>query len=166
MTISRAQMGSQLKGNRMDKRSKKPTKKKVLGGLLTGDEKNIAPFLGVIPQMIYRNQKAKRAAAAAKDDPNPTASGTRKMRRGKAVSKRQAGGLAGMDPTQQAAAPMAGKNAMRQAVEQAAEAVTSRRPSKTPAPLMRQTQKMKAGGRPGRRGDGICQRGGTKGRMV
>lgn len=165
MTISRAQMGSQLKGNRMAKRSKKPTKKKVLGGLLTGDEKSIAPFLGVIPQMIYRNQKAKRAAAAT-DDPNPAAGGTRKMRRGKAVSKRQAGGLAGMDPTQQAAAPMAGKEAMRRAVEQAAEAVTSRRPSKTPAPLMRQTQKMNAGGRTGRRGDGICQRGRTKGRMV
>ena len=42
LMISRAQMGSQLKGNRMAKRSKKPTKKKVLGGLLTGDEKGIA----------------------------------------------------------------------------------------------------------------------------
>lgn len=163
--ISRAQMGSQLKGNRMATRPKKSTKKKALGGLLTGDAKGIAPFLGVIPQMIYRNQKAKRADAT--DDPNPAAGGTRKMRRGKAVSKRQAGGqLAGMDPMQQAAAPMAGKEAMRQAVEQAAAAVTSRRPSKTPAPLMRQTQKMNSGGRPGRRGDGICQRGRTKGRMV
>jgi hypothetical protein len=87
-------------------------------------------------------------------------------RMAKKTQKRQAGGLAGMDPTQQAAAPMAGKNAMRQAVEQAAAAVTNRRPSKTPAPLMRQTQKMNSGGRPGRRGDGIIQRGGTKGRMV
>lgn len=57
MAISRAQMGSQLRGNKM---KKKPVQKKVLGGLMSG---GMAP-LGIIPQMIYKNQKDKKKAAA------------------------------------------------------------------------------------------------------
>ena len=88
MTISRAQMGNQLKGNKMYKKSsvgsmlaevvdgkkkdknQKPvrtakyggkTKKKSLGGILTGGK--MAP-LGIIPQLIHQRNKKKKAAAA------------------------------------------------------------------------------------------------------
>ena len=62
MVMARAQMSSQLKGNKM---KKKPVQKKILGGMLTGGGKmgGIMPFAGIIPQMIYKNQKDKKKAA-------------------------------------------------------------------------------------------------------
>lgn len=94
MTISRAQMGSQLKGNKMYKKSsvgsmlaevvdgkkkdknQKPvrtakyggkTKKKSLGGILTGGGEGMVP-LGIIPQLIHQRNKKKKAAAQTTPD--------------------------------------------------------------------------------------------------
>jgi hypothetical protein len=61
MTISRAQMGSQLKGGIM---KKKTVKKKAVGGvlgLLTG-KTDMVP-LGIIPQMLYQKNKKNKAVA-------------------------------------------------------------------------------------------------------
>jgi len=89
MAMSRAQMSSQLKGNKMYKKSsvgsmlaetidgKKKnknqtpvrtakyggkTKKKSLGGILTGGKKGMVP-MGIIPQLIHQRNKKKKAAA-------------------------------------------------------------------------------------------------------
>lgn len=75
MAISRAQMGSQLTGNKMKK-----TKKKNVGGLLgaMAGEGAMIP-LGVIPQMLYKQNKDRRAAAMAdmpQEGTAPTATAT------------------------------------------------------------------------------------------
>jgi hypothetical protein len=63
MAISRAQMRSQLTGNKM---KKKPVKRKAIGGLLgaMAGEGAMIP-LGIIPQMMYKQNKDRKAAAAA-----------------------------------------------------------------------------------------------------
>lgn len=65
MAISRAQMSSQLTGNKMKKR---PVQKKVLGGLLGAAAGNgaIVP-LGIIPQLMYRANKKSKASAQNSD---------------------------------------------------------------------------------------------------
>ena len=98
MAISRAQMGKQLKGNKM----KKPVKKKVLGGLM---DDGMVP-LGIIPQLIAKRNKKNKAAPNASD------------------------------------------------------------PSEAMIRAASQPKAMKKGGKVGGRGDGCCQRGKTKGRMV
>ena len=110
MTISRAQMGSQLTGTRM----KKPTKKMALGGVLLDKMTNgaIKAPIGIIPQMIMANRRKDRAASAAEEE------------------------------------------------AQAMQAAAMSQMTRPDLP----TRGMKAGGKV--RGDGVCQRGKTKGRMV
>ena len=105
MAISRAQMGSQLTGNKMKK-----TKKKAMGGLMGAlADAGVKAPIGIIPQMIMARNKSRGTAA-----PMP----------------------------EEAAAPMA---------------AGMQRPELP-------TRGMKKGGKV--RGDGVCQRGKTKGRMV
>jgi hypothetical protein len=59
-------MGSQLTGNKM---KKKPVKKKAIGGalgLLTGQTDMIP--LGIIPQMLYQQNKKNKSAAESSDE--------------------------------------------------------------------------------------------------
>jgi hypothetical protein len=108
MAISRAQMGSQLTGNKMKK-----TKKMALGGVLLDKMTNgaIKAPIGIIPQMIMANRRKDRAAAA----PMP---------------EEATAGASGMAPMARPDLPARG---------------------------------MKRGGKV--RGDGVCQRGKTKGTM-
>ena len=76
MTISRAQMGSQLTGNKMKK-----TQKKALGGLmgaLSGEGVKVP--LGIIPQMLYQRNKDRKAAATPGPDVSPAATKDRAQR--------------------------------------------------------------------------------------
>ena len=106
MAISRAQMGSQLTGNKMKK-----TKKMALGGMLLDKMTDgaIKAPIGIIPQMLMARERKRGAAAQMPEE------------------------------------------------AQSDMATTMQRPE-LPA------RGMKAGGKV--RGDGICQRGKTKGRMV
>lgn len=120
MAISRAQMGSQLKGNRM----KKPTKKMSKGGNLLS---MISPAAAIVQSM-----KAGKPVGLA--NLSPLAHALSRGKRGDSASPMP----------EEAAAVAAGMNPMA-------------RPELP-------TRGMKAGGKV--RGDGICQRGKTKGRMV
>lgn len=87
MTISRAQMGSQLKGNKM----KKPVQKKAIGGALgalaAGDIKGAIP--GVLPMMLMdRERKKKRDRAASEGPSGPSATtGVTGMKAGGKVTR-------------------------------------------------------------------------------
>lgn len=84
----------------------------------------------------------------------------------KGTKKMQAGGMMPDAEGNYSAVPQAGKQAMEQAVAQAMAVAKDKAPRKDAAPLMRKVtgmKKMKSGGRV--RGDGVCQRGKTKGTM-
>jgi hypothetical protein len=110
MAISRAQMGSQLTGNKM----KKPVKKKALGGMMMDKMTDgaIKAPVGIIPQLLMAQNRNRDAAVAPMPEEAATA------------------GAGGMGPMQ--------------------------RPELA-------TRGMKKGGKV--RGDGVCQRGKTKGTM-
>jgi hypothetical protein len=117
MTISRAQMESQLKGGTMKK--KKPVQKKFLGGAMLGGmaKDGAIPLMGILPMAYNAMQKKKKKADNSEQEA------------GMAAAKRN-----------------------RQLMQAAAA-------------RGQQPRKMKDGGKTSR-GDGICVKGKTKGRMV
>jgi hypothetical protein len=129
MAISRAQMGSQLTGNKM---KKKPVKRKALGGLAAikeGGIANISPAAA-----LAQSIKSGRPEGMLRLSPLAQALG--RSRRGGETGDVNAG------------------DAAAAAAEAMAPATRPTLPSRG----------MKGGGKV--RGDGICQRGRTKGRMT
>jgi hypothetical protein len=122
MTISRAQMGSQLTGNKM---KKKPVKRKALGGLAAIKEGGIANL-------------------------SPAAALVKSIQSGRPE------GMLRLSPLAQAFSRQ-GRG------EDEAQATQSTMPSGPVERPTLPTRGMKRGGKV--RGDGICQRGHTKGTM-
>jgi len=136
MAISRAQMGRQLKGNRMKKRRK--TKKMGLGGLAAikeGGAANVIPTVAIVESI-----KSGEPEGMLRMTPIGQELAKREARKESKKPKRVSGASQNT--------PAAPQN-------------TSGRMERPQLP----SRGMKAGGRVGR-GDGVCRKGKTKGRMV
>lgn len=84
MTISRALMGSQLKGTKMRKRTKKAIGG-LIGALAQGDVRGAVP--GVVPALLLEREKRKEQARALANDGVKGPAGVTGMRKGGPVSR-------------------------------------------------------------------------------